>query len=230
MVVTAAQAELRPLGLQRHKRTRIWVEDRGWWLLFAEFERAGAETHVGVGVTWLWSGTASVSYDLGGRLYWREETGDFATEHPRDGHTWVRSIHYADDGQFSTGLKQITGIVRRRVEQLRQEITTPAYVARLLSAPQSRVGATSWWHTFHTGAAAGLSGDTELARRQFARIRPDRMAEGWERDLGRRAAALLALADDPPELYRRLSADISETRSRLGLPETPPGTPPEPQW
>ena len=230
MIVAAAQAELRPLGLRRYRRTRLWVEDRGWWLLFVEFERAGSGTRLGVGAKWLWDGPAAFSYDLGGPLFWREDTGDFATERPDDGHVWVQSIRHLRDDQFTADLARITGIARQRVVQLRQEIGSPADVARMLSAPQSRVGATSWWHAFHAGAAAGLSGDADLARRQFDRIRPGRLAVGWELDLGRRAAALSTLADDPPALYRQLRADIGATRAKLGLPDTPIGTPPEPVW
>jgi hypothetical protein len=230
MIVAAAQAGLRPLGLRRHKRTRLWVEDRGWWLLVVEFERGGAGTHLGAGAKWLWDDLAASSYDLGGRLFWREGTGDFATDRPDDGHVWVQTLRHVDDDQFTADLAQLTGIARQRVAQLRQEIGTPADVARLLSAPQTRVGATSWWHAFHAGAAAGLSGDAELARKHFDRIRPDRLAVGWELELGRRAAALSTLAGDPPALFRRLRADIGATRTKLGLSDTPLDTPAEPAW
>ncbi|WP_328467381.1 hypothetical protein OHA21_48855 [Actinoplanes sp. NBC_00393] len=230
MIVAAAQAELRPLGLRRHKRTRLWVEDRGWWLLFVDFERARSDTRLGVGAKFLWGPMPEFSYDYGGHLFWREETGDFATERPGDGHVWVESIRHIRDDQFTADLTQITGIARQRVLQLRQEAGTPADVARLLSAPQTRVGATSWWHAYHAGAAAGLSGDAELARKHFDRIRPDRLAVGWELELGRRAAALSTLAEDPPALFRRLRADIGATRTKLGLSDTPPDAPPEPVW
>jgi hypothetical protein len=56
------------------------------------------------------------------------------------------------------------------------------------------------------------------------------MAVEWERELGRRAAALSLLTEDPPALFQRLVADIADTRSRLDLSGTPLGTPPEPVW
>ena len=231
MVVAAAQAEFRPLGLRRHNRTRMWVDDRGWWLLLVALDRTRAkDTQLAVAAKFLWGPIPEMTYDLGGPMYWREETGDFATERPQDGHVWVQSIRHLRDDQFATDLAQVTGIARQRVEQLRQEIATPADVARVLSAPQGRIRATSWWHAFHAGAAAGLSGDAELARKSFERIRPDRLAVEWEHDLGRRAAALGALADDPPALFHRLREDITTMRSGLGLPDTPAGTPPEPVW
>jgi hypothetical protein len=232
MVVAAAQAEFRPLGLRRHNRTRMWVDDRGWWLLLVALDRtrSGGHTQLAVAAKFLWGPMPEFTYDLGGPMYWREETGDFATERPQDGHVWVQDVRHVRDDQFATDLAQVTGIARQRVEQLRQEIATPADAARVLSAPQGRISATSWWHTFNVGAAAGLSGDAELARKSFERIRPDRLAVEWENDLGRRAAALGALADDPPALFRRLRDDIADMRSGLGLPDTPGGTPPEPVW
>lgn len=231
MTVAAAQAQLRPLGFRRHGRTRIWVEDRGWWLHLVVLDRSrGGSTSLVVAAKFLWGPMTEFTYDYGGRLFWREETGDFATDRPHDGHAWVDGVRHIRDDQFATDLSQLTGIARQRVEQMRREIGTPADVARLLSAPQSRIGATSWWHSFHTGAAAGLSGDAELARAQFTRIRPGRMAVEWEHELGRRAATLLELTGDRPALFRRLAGDIGETRSRLGLPDTPPGSPPEPVW
>jgi hypothetical protein len=231
MVVAAAQAELRPLGLRRHNRTRMWVDDRGWSLLLVVLERTrSGHTQLVVAAKFLWGPMPELTYDLGGRLYWRTETGDFATERPQDGHVWAESIRHVRDDQFATDLAQVTGIARQRVEQLRQEIATPADVARVLSAPQGRVRATSWWHAFHAGAAAGLSGDAALARKHFDRIRPDRLAVEWEHELGRRASALGALADDPPALFHRLRQDIADMRTRLGLPDTPGATPPEPVW
>lgn len=231
MVVAAAQAEFRPLGLRRHGRTRLWVEDRGWWLLLVVLERTrDKHTRLAVAAKFLWGPMPEFTYDLGGQVYWREETGDFATERPQDGHVWVDGIRHVRDDQFATDLEQLTGIARRRVAQLRAEIPTPAEVARVLSAPQSRINATSWWHAFHTGAAAGLSGDAALARKHFDRIRPDRLAVPWENELARRAAVLGALADDPPGLFRRLRADIAAMRSGLGLPDAPAGVPPEPVW
>lgn len=231
MVVAAVQAELRPLGFRRHNRTRVWVEDRGWWLLLAVFDRTRAgNTRLAVAAKFLWSPMPEFTYDLGDNLFWREDTGAFALERPHDGHVWVDSVRHVRDDQFAISLKQLTGIARQRILQIREEIATPADVARILSAPQSRVGATSWWHTFHAGAAAGLGGDAEQARRHFGRIRPDRLAVPWEIELGRRAASLSALADDPPVLFGRLRDDIADMRTRLGLPKPPLGTPPEPLW
>jgi hypothetical protein len=231
MVVAAAQTALRPLGLRRHNRTRVWVEDRGWWLLLVALERTrGGDTQLAVAAKFLWGPMPEFTYDLGGRVFWREDTGDFATEWPQDGHVWVQGIRHIRDDQFATDLAQVTGIARQRAEQLRQEIGTPADVARVLAAPQSRITATSWWHAFHTGAAAGMSGDAALARKHFDRIRPDRLAVAWESDLGRRAATLSALADEPPALFRRLSDDVAAMRARLGLSDTPLAAPPEPVW
>jgi hypothetical protein len=231
MVVAAVQAEMLPLGLKRHRRTRTWVEDRGWWLLLVVADRArSGETRLAVAAKFLWGPMPEFTYDLGGPLFWREETGDFATERPHDGHVWVNGIRHVQDDQFAAALSQVSGIARQRVLQLRQQLAAPGDVARILSAPQSRISATSWWHAFHTGAAAGLSGDADLARKQFDRIRPDRLAVEWERELGRRAATLKALADDPEALFHRLRNDIADMRTRLGLSDTPLGTPPEPVW
>jgi hypothetical protein len=231
MVVAAAQAALRPLGLRRHNRTRVWVEDRGWWLLLVVLDRTrGGDTQLAVAAKFLWGPMPELTWDLGGSLHWREETGDFDTERPHDGHVWVNTVRHVSDDQFAADLQQVTGIAGQRVLQMRQEIATPADVAQAMSAPQSRINATSWWHAFHTGAAAGLSGDAELARKQFDRIRPDRLAVEWEHELGRRAATLKALADDPLALFRRLRDDIADMRTRLGLSDTPLATPPEPVW
>ena len=218
MVVAAAQAGLRPLGLRRHRRTRQWVEDRGWWLLLVEFERVGTGTYLGVGAKWLWADPGTFSYDRGGRVFWREDTGDFAADRPDDGNAWVQSIRHIRDDQFAEDLTRVVDIAGRRAAELRQEFRTPADVAAILTGRQTRAGQTSWWHVFHAGAAAGLSGDAETARQQFDRIRPDRLAAGWEQRLHREAAALSALADDPAALRQRLLDNIGSTRAGLELP------------
>lgn len=55
IVTSAARESLEPLGLARRGRSRLWVDDHGWWLGVVEFtppRTAGSGLHVGA--MWLW--------------------------------------------------------------------------------------------------------------------------------------------------------------------------------
>ena len=38
LITSAARDVLRPLGLRRRGRSRVWLDDRGWWLGVVEFQ------------------------------------------------------------------------------------------------------------------------------------------------------------------------------------------------
>ncbi|MEU2128337.1 hypothetical protein [Streptomyces sp. NPDC018352] len=55
IITSAAQECLKPLGLARRGRSRLWIDDHGWWLGVVEFtppRMAGSGLHVGA--MWQW--------------------------------------------------------------------------------------------------------------------------------------------------------------------------------
>src|ERR1044072_7492758 len=55
IITSAARESLKPLGLAQRGRSRLWIDDHGWWLGVVEFtpsRTVGSGLHVGA--MWLW--------------------------------------------------------------------------------------------------------------------------------------------------------------------------------
>lgn len=79
IIARAAGAVLAPHGLFRKGRSRIWVDDCGWFLTLAEFQPSAWEqgSYLNVGVHFLWSRQMVLTYDCGGRMDgWVPFTGE----------------------------------------------------------------------------------------------------------------------------------------------------------
>ena len=56
IVTSAARTALRPLGLQQKGRSRLWIDDHGWWLVNVEFQPSSwcKGSYLNVGEQHLW--------------------------------------------------------------------------------------------------------------------------------------------------------------------------------
>jgi hypothetical protein len=56
IVTSAARTALRPLGLQQKGRSRLWIDDHGWWLVNVEFQPSSWSkgSYLNVGEQQLW--------------------------------------------------------------------------------------------------------------------------------------------------------------------------------
>src|SRR4051794_38358782 len=65
LLTTAARQILRPLGLHQRGRSRLWLDDHGWWATIVEFTPAnsGRGSFLNVAATWLWREKDSLSFD-----------------------------------------------------------------------------------------------------------------------------------------------------------------------
>lgn len=219
LIAAAARDHLQPLGLQRRRRTRNWFEDRNWWIIHVEFQpaRGRTGTYLNVGAMWLWTDQDYWSFDEGSRLYWRDD-GSFTSTVPLGQVGWTTFLDFLSAEQFSCDIVTVADIAAQRVGELRAQFPDPRSVADYLASRTTRADESQWWHAYHCGAAAGLSGDTVTASDRFGRIVPGELAVQWEQELARTAAQLNDLARDPHALSQRLGRMIEETRQRLKLP------------
>ncbi|HEX4035315.1 MAG TPA: hypothetical protein VHX66_12810, partial [Solirubrobacteraceae bacterium] len=56
LLTTAAREVLRPMGLRQKRRSRVWLDDRAWWVGVVEFQASSFSpgTYLNVGAMWLW--------------------------------------------------------------------------------------------------------------------------------------------------------------------------------
>ncbi|MFD9127049.1 hypothetical protein [Kitasatospora sp. NPDC059571] len=65
IITSAARESLKPLGLAQRGRSRLWIDDHGWWLGVVEFTppwTAGSGLHVGA--MWLWHDVDQLAFHV----------------------------------------------------------------------------------------------------------------------------------------------------------------------
>ncbi|MGC1210051.1 MAG: hypothetical protein WA890_02125 [Micromonospora sp.] len=228
LVTAAARQHLEPLGLHRRGASRVWFDDRGWWLIVVEFQPSRSHgTYLNVGAMWLWHERNHWSFDAGSRIYWRNDT-TFVTQPPIGEAGWTDFLDFVNTEQFTRDIDMVARIAAQRVEQLRSQFPDPATTARQLASHPTGHGESPWWQAYHTGSAAALAGDPDTARQAFQRITVGTLDPGWAHDLAQHARQLADLADNPRALQQRVSEAIHATRQRLKLPPAPPQPMPTP--
>ncbi len=69
-IAASARQALGPLGLTRKGRSRIWLDDHGWWLGVVEFQPSawGPGSYLNVGAMFLWRPTDHLVFEIGDRV------------------------------------------------------------------------------------------------------------------------------------------------------------------
>ncbi|WDZ86690.1 hypothetical protein [Micromonospora cathayae] len=221
LVAAAARQHLQPLGLHRRGASRVWFDDRGWWLIVVEFQPSRSHgTYLNVGAMWLWDERDYWSFDDGSRIYWRDDA-TFVAHPPIDETGWASLLGFVNTEQFTRDMDMVAGIAAQRVEQLRGQFPDPAATSRQLASRPAGHDESPWWHAYHLGCAAALADDPGTARHAFRRITVSNPDTDWAHDLARHARHLADLADDPHVLRQRVIEVIHATRQRLKLPNGP---------
>ncbi len=219
LVKAAALEHLASLGLRQRAGSSLWFDDRGWWLINVEFQPSRRQgTYLNVGAMWLWNDRDHWAFDDGSRVYWRAD-GSFTSEIPFGERGWTDFLDYRTPEQFTNDLGRVARVAAQQVQQLREQFPDPRAAANQLTSRSTRPAESNLWHLFNSAAAAGLSGDTQTARRLLDTITVDSLEPDWAHELAGRSAELSNLTDNA--LRNRLIETIEATRQRLKLPTTP---------
>ena len=70
IILNAAESVLSDEGLFQKGRSRIWIDDNGWYLTIVEFQPSGFAKgcYLNVAIHYLWQETDYLSFDYGGRV------------------------------------------------------------------------------------------------------------------------------------------------------------------
>jgi hypothetical protein len=217
LIEVAAQDRLRPLGLVRKGRSRLWYDDRGWSLILVEFQTGrNLGSYLNVGAMWLWADRDDWAFDEGGRLYWRAD-GTFTSRPPLGEAGWTQHADFLNADQFSRAAELLAKAAAGRVTQLRDRFPSPAAVAEHLETHATSPDQSPMWHAFHRGAAAALSANPMLAEQSLTRVTAARVALDWEQSLVTQASEFLGLIADPDAMRDRVAEAIHRSRQQLGL-------------
>ncbi len=191
------------LGLRQKARSRLWIDDRRWWLIVVEFQPSSWSqgSYLNVSGMWLWKRSDHYHYDTPDtRLH----------EH----------VEYHDHAQFEPAARQLAELAAARIEELREQFPSLEAVAeQLLPMSLSR----GVWHEYHAGVAAGLTGGVSRARTCFEVIEASAQPDNpdWHRNLCRLAGELRDRCSDGVAFRGWASGVVAESRRLLGLDALP---------
>ncbi|MFJ5776324.1 hypothetical protein [Streptomyces sp. NPDC093094] len=197
LIGTAAGAQLRPLGLRRQGRSRLWLDDQGWWLGVVEFSppKWGQGSGLQVGVMWLWQDTEYFSFNVSAQEIGRQD--------------------FRHEDQFAPVAEDLARRAAGKVEAFRRRFPDLAAVADDLTARRTDRG---WsWEAWNAGVAAALVGDTSTARERFTTVLDDDPVAPWMREAQQTTRELLDLVDDRDAVRSWAVDRITSCRARLGL-------------
>ncbi|ALO05969.1 hypothetical protein AQF52_0370 [Streptomyces venezuelae] len=200
IITSAARESLRPLGLAQRGRSRMWIDDHGWWLGVVEFTPpriAGSGLHVGA--MWLWHDVDHLAFHvdavrIGSELFRTEE-------------------------QFTPLPLDLSRQAAANVTALREKFPTLPDVARYLTSRPVRRG--FLWDSFDSGIAAALSRDPDAARDHFEQVLREDALAPWMVEAQEKTRELHAIAADHDAVTAWVTRAVDSCRSKLGLDPAP---------
>ncbi|MEU0627155.1 hypothetical protein [Streptomyces sp. NPDC005989] len=196
IITSAAQECLKPLGLARRGRSRLWIDDHGWWLGVVEFtppRMAGSGLHVGA--MWLWHDVDHLAFHVDA--------------------VRIGSELFRTEGQFTPVALDLGRQAAVNVTALREKFPDMPNVARHLTSRPVRRG--FLWDSFDAGIAAALIGEPDMARDHFERVLREDALVPWITEVQERTRELHAIAADHDAVTAWVTRAVGSCRSKLGL-------------
>jgi hypothetical protein len=201
IITAAARSILRPAGLVQKGRSRVWLDDHGWWLVVVEFQPSGWDrgSYLNVGATYL--------------LYPQDHLGF------HDGYREHDFIAARDEAQFQPKAEALCRLALAKVESFRARLTSPAAahdrLEEMLRVDEER-GTRGPWNLYFGGALALACGRRARGEELLDRLGAAYPATtDWERELVRISGELRHTA----EPRRLLAEHVRATRAAVKLPE-----------
>jgi hypothetical protein len=192
-----ARYTLAPMGLIQKGRSRIWLDDHGWWIGVVEFQPSGFSKGSGLnfGCMWLWHVFAHIGYAEVDRV------GQF------------QSFETVD--QF----RPVAEDLARQAAQvvLRNRSLFPS-IRDVCQYYLLKANGLEYWQCFDAAVACGLSGKPKQARQFFSKVvnGDDRDIE-WVRNARSDAEQLAALTYFPEKFELSILERVRRTRDLQGL-------------
>jgi len=194
-----AKLVLAPMGLKQKGRSRIWLDDHGWWVGVVEFQPSSWSkgSYLNVGCWILWQVKNYISYDLGRRA-----------EHHKN---------FENQRQFRPEATRLAIHAGQEIEYWRNTLPTVASLAcyfRSQTLPQNL------WPHFNAAIASGLSGELSLASNYFNQIgAPEETDYEWQRAAKLSAARLYEILPDAGAFRNATADQVHQCRALNKLPQ-----------
>jgi hypothetical protein len=182
-----------PMGIYQIGRSRIWIDDHGWWLGLVEFQPSSHSkgAYLNVSVMWLWSETDHFVFDVHARVH--------------------QHVEYLNDEQFAPEADNLARLAKVQLTKYREEFPDVAHAAAYLVANNSVSD------LLNAGMAYGLIGRREDGLPFLNRYIAYDDDREWAVRQRNEVQALVDLRDGD-SLKTAIEQRIDSSRESLGLP------------
>lgn len=190
ILARTAREVLKPMGLVQKGRSRIWLDDRGWWVIVVEFQPSGfgVASYLNVGVCWLWDlATDYWHFDLGNRVL-------------------GAGANFEDEEQWRTASESLTERAAEEVLRLRQlvpDMTAAARVTAQMLADSDRRDSRliAGWPAWYAAVVNGLLADPAYSAAVFRRVAKSEDDRDWWLPVQKQATHWGQLVESNHEAY-----------------------------
>jgi|HubBroStandDraft_1064217.scaffolds.fasta_scaffold30795_2 hypothetical protein len=193
----AAREILSPLGLRQKGRSRIWLDDRVWWIGIVEFQPSefSKGSYLNVGCMWLWHIHSHIAYSRIDRI----------EEFQR----------YESEAQFGPVAESLAHQAKDAIERYRKEFKD----IKAVRESYLRMPKRTFWQAYDAGVACGLCGDSARAVKSFEELMPDdpKVPE-WQKAAIQDARYLTSFLGGPLSFKDVIVSRIKQARQIQKLP------------
>jgi hypothetical protein len=193
-----ARRVLKPLGLVRQGKSRVWIDDHGWWTVQVEFQPSAWSkgSYLNVGLNWLLYEGGAGAFNIGSRVD-------------------VPFIEAEGSANFEDDARNLALRAKDEVEQLRARFSSlEAGVSYYRNGGRRQI-----WDDYYFGVLLGLAGDAANAVPAFRSVPTHRQECGWEKALAQRASELQTLVTEHTAFIDTIRGIVRRTRSIGNLPD-----------
>jgi hypothetical protein len=202
----AARSVLGEIGMFQKGRSRIWLDDHGWWIGIVEFQPSGFSkgSYLNVSAMWLWHEGEEVDFSFDFSFPPSPRVGEF--------------ISFESEEQFGAEATRLASVAREWVLKYRQAIHTCLDAANRVAARSREPG-----DFYYAGIAYACAGETLEAKKMFERL--DQFRHGlqpepdWVLALRLKGRNLANMIDNPTGFRESIEQRIRSTRRILKLPD-----------
>jgi hypothetical protein len=198
-ILTKAATEiLKPLGMFQKGRSRVWIDDQGWWIGFVEFQPSSWSkgSYLNVGVNWLWDEKDYFAHNVGNRV--------------------AGFVGCVDDVQFTEEASRLARLASEQILDYRERFRVIRDARNYLV---EHADGPALWNPLYAGIACGCVGETEMALTFFKQIRQHIPEYAWEESVRQRAGVLEDLLADREAFNVEIEKTILRARHLLKLPK-----------
>ena len=201
IIFKVAKQKLKPFGVVQLGKSRIWLDDRGWYTTQIEFQPSSwaRGTYLNIGVDFHWYKKQYMSFNLEGRQ--------------------ENFVEYKNDEQFTAEMEKFCDLIIKKILEIRENLRTIASAKKIILKHNFQND--DLWGNYHKGTICGLAGDFDKMNKYFndlLKVENDMQLQ-WIEDLKENVKHLQSKTYDL-ELFKAEKLNIiSETRKLKKLPE-----------